>query len=185
MYTCTYILYVYSTIWASLVTQLVKNPPALQTWVWSLDWEDPLQEGMASHSSILVWRTPWTEEPGGLQFMGSQESDTIERLSTAQHYICCYCSVVKSCLALLWFHEACQAPLSMSSPDKNTGVGCHFFLQGLYTYTHTYKCSVIYNCIEVYTLNFVIENCMILPRIETASLMSPALAGGFFTTGTS
>ena len=39
---------------------------------------------MASHSSILVWRTPWTEEPGGLQFMGSQESDTTERLSTAQ-----------------------------------------------------------------------------------------------------
>ena len=103
MYTCTYILYVYSTIWASLVTQLVKNPPALQeTWVWSLGWEDPLQEGMASHSSILVWRTPWTEEPGGLQFMGSQESDTTERLSTAQHYICRYSSVVKSCLALLW-----------------------------------------------------------------------------------
>ena len=47
--------------WASLVTQLVKNPPAMQeTWVWSLGWEDPLEKGKASHSSILVWRIPWT-----------------------------------------------------------------------------------------------------------------------------
>ena len=41
-----------------------------------LGWEDPLQKEMATHSSILVWEIPWTEEPGGLQFMGSQESDT-------------------------------------------------------------------------------------------------------------
>ena len=45
--------------WASLVTQMVKNPPVMQeTWVRSLGWEDPLEEGMATHSSILVWRTP-------------------------------------------------------------------------------------------------------------------------------
>ena len=43
-----------------------------ETWVWSLDWEDPLEEGMAAHSSILAWRIPWTEEPGGLQSLGSQ-----------------------------------------------------------------------------------------------------------------
>ena len=41
-------------------------------WVWSLRWEDPLEEGMGTHSSILAWRIPWTEEPGGLQSMGSQ-----------------------------------------------------------------------------------------------------------------
>ena len=59
--------------WASLVAQLVKNPPAIQeTWVRSLGWEDPLEEKMAPHSSILAWRIPWTEEPGGLQPMGSQ-----------------------------------------------------------------------------------------------------------------
>ena len=47
--------------WASLVAQLVKNPPAMQkTWVWSLGWEDPLEKGMATHSSILDWRIPWT-----------------------------------------------------------------------------------------------------------------------------
>ena len=47
--------------WASLVTQLVKNPPAMQeTWVPSLDWEDPLEKGKATHSHILAWRIPWT-----------------------------------------------------------------------------------------------------------------------------
>jgi len=55
------------------MAQLVKNPPAMQeTWVRSLGWEDTLEKGMATHSSILAWRTPWTEEPGGLQSMGSQ-----------------------------------------------------------------------------------------------------------------
>ena len=59
--------------WASLVAQIVKNPPAmLETWVRSLVWEDPLEEGMATHSSILAWEIPWTEEPGGLQSVGSQ-----------------------------------------------------------------------------------------------------------------
>ena len=49
------------------MAQMVKNLPAMQeTWVLSLGWEDPLEEGMATHSSILAWRIPWTEEPGGL-----------------------------------------------------------------------------------------------------------------------
>ena len=47
--------------WASLVAQMVKNPPAMQeTWVRSLDWEDPLEKGKATHSSILAWGIPWT-----------------------------------------------------------------------------------------------------------------------------
>ena len=51
---------------------MVKNPPSVQeTWVRSLSQEDPLGEGTATHSSILVWRIPWTEEPVGLQSMGS------------------------------------------------------------------------------------------------------------------
>ena len=50
---------------------MVKNLPAMrETWVGSLGWEDPLEKGMATHSSILAWRTPWTEEPGGLQSAG-------------------------------------------------------------------------------------------------------------------
>ena len=52
---------------------MVKNLLAVQeTWVRSLGWEDPLKEGMANHSSILVWRIPWAEEPGGLQSTGLQ-----------------------------------------------------------------------------------------------------------------
>ena len=51
----------------SLVNQKLKNPPAMQkTWVRSLGWEDPLEKGMATRSSILAWRIPWTEESGGL-----------------------------------------------------------------------------------------------------------------------
>ena len=54
---------------------VVKKQPAKQEmWVWSLGWEDPLEKEMAIHSSILVWETSWTEEPGGLQSMGSQRA---------------------------------------------------------------------------------------------------------------
>ena len=64
---------------------MVKNLPATQeTWVQSLGQEDPLEKGMATHSSILARRIPWTEEPGGLQFMGSQrvrhDSDLADHL---------------------------------------------------------------------------------------------------------
>ena len=58
---------------AFLVVQMVNNLPATQeTWVLSLGQEDPLEKGMATHSSTLAWEVPWIEEPGGLQFMGSQ-----------------------------------------------------------------------------------------------------------------
>ena len=62
--------------WASLIAQLVKNLPAMQkTQVQFLGQEDPLEKEMATHSSILAWRIPWTEEPSRLQSMGSQELD--------------------------------------------------------------------------------------------------------------
>ena len=58
---------------ASQVAQTVKNPPAMQeNWFCSLGQEDPLEKDMVTHSSILAWRIPWTEEPSGLQSMGSQ-----------------------------------------------------------------------------------------------------------------
>ena len=63
---------------ASLVAQLVKNSPAMQEpQVQFLDWEDPLEKEMATHSGILAWEIPRTEEGGELQFKRSQESDTI------------------------------------------------------------------------------------------------------------
>ena len=68
------LLYIYPTlVWPSLVAQMVQNLPAMRgTQVQSLGQEDPLEEEMATHSRILARRTPWTEEPGGLQSMRSQ-----------------------------------------------------------------------------------------------------------------
>ena len=82
--------YPFQYSWASLVAQMVMNPPTMQkTWVRSLGWEDPLKEGMETHSSILAWRIPWTEEPDGLQTMGSQRvgHDWVTKHSTA---LCCF-----------------------------------------------------------------------------------------------
>ena len=71
---------------ASLVAQMVKNLPAtLETWIRSLGWEDPLEEGMATHSSILVWRIPWAERPGRLRVIhGVADLAMTEQLTTAQ-----------------------------------------------------------------------------------------------------
>ena len=67
---------------------MIKNLPAMQeTWVRSLGWEDPLEKGVAAHSNILAWRIPWTEEPGGLQSMGSQELDTTEQLTQEKFHL--------------------------------------------------------------------------------------------------
>ena len=66
---------------SSLVAQVVKNLPAMQMRVRSMGREDPLEEKMATHSSILAWKIPWTEKPGArLQSMGCKESDKTERL---------------------------------------------------------------------------------------------------------
>ena len=55
-----------------MIERLKRLPAMRETWVRSLVWEDPLEEEMATHSSILAWRIPWSEEPGGLQFTGVQ-----------------------------------------------------------------------------------------------------------------
>ena len=77
--------------WGSLVAQPVKNLPAMwETWVWSLGWEDPLEKEMATHSSILAWRIPWTEDLGGLQSMGSHKvGHGWSDLATAAAADCC------------------------------------------------------------------------------------------------
>ena len=75
---------------------MVKNPPAmLETWVQCLGWEDPLEEGMATHSSVLAWRIPWTEEPGGLQSIGLQS-----QTDAAEH----------TCMHALSVHASCSNP---------------------------------------------------------------------------
>ena len=72
----------------SLVTQKVKNLPAIQeTWVRSLGREGLLEKGMVIHSNILAWRIPWTEEPRGLQAMGSQRVGHDERLTLSLSHL--------------------------------------------------------------------------------------------------
>ena len=80
---------------AFLVSQKVRNLSIMQvTWAESLCWEDPLEKGMATHSSILAWRTSWSEKPDGLQPMGSHDSDMTERLTHQ------FSSVTQSCPTL-------------------------------------------------------------------------------------
>ena len=96
------------------MAQQVKNPPAMQeipeTRVWSLGWEDPLEEGMAIHSSILAWRIPWTEEPGGLQSMGLQKvghdwsnlAHTRMNMYRINQILSWCCTCMLSCFSHVW-----------------------------------------------------------------------------------
>ena len=96
---------------------VVKNPPANEeTQIWSLGWGDPVEKEMATHSSIFAWEIPWTEEPGGLQYMGSKkESDmTYDQTTTAA----CYTGLTKQ---LIWgFHKMWQENLNELSGQPNT-----------------------------------------------------------------
>ena len=90
--------------WASLVAQLVKNLPAVQeTRVQSLNWEDPLEKEMATHSSILAWKISWTEEPGGVQSMGTERVGrywaTNTYLQKSLKRYCKYRNLSNHCLA--------------------------------------------------------------------------------------
>ena len=83
------------------VAQMVKNPSAMQeTWIWSLGWDDPLEKGMAIHSSILTWRIPWTEEPGGLQSVGSQRVGHDWETNINYGQICL--GLIRACGFCLW-----------------------------------------------------------------------------------
>ena len=138
--------------WQSLVAQMVKNLVAMQeTWVRSLGWEDPLEKRMATHSSILAWRAPWTEEPGKLQSMpgyspwGHKELDTTEQLSlmptaisnwgwVSTSYACFYLGNLISS-----FTHLCPAlcnPMNCSTP----GLPVHHQLQQ-FTQTHVHWVS--------------------------------------------
>ena len=121
---------------ASLVAQRVKRLPTMwETWVRFLGREDPLEKEMATHSSTLAWKIPWSEKPGRLQSMGSQRVG--HDWATSRHnvivlqWLCCitvYCVIIaQSCLTL------CNPPGSSVHgifPGKSSGVGCPFLLQG-------------------------------------------------------
>ena len=76
---CKQILYTTEPLGTFIVAQKVKRLPTMwETWVRSLDWEDPLEKEMATYSSILAWKIPWMEEPGRLSPQGCKELDTTE-----------------------------------------------------------------------------------------------------------
>ena len=87
---------------ASPVAQTVKNLPAVrEIWVWCLGWEDLLEKGMATHSSILAWRIPWTEKPGGLQSSG-----VTANTSAFHFHLCCPLLLPKVSSTI---HGSCEA----------------------------------------------------------------------------
>ena len=108
---------------ASLVVQRLKHLPAMwETWVQSLGREDPLEKEMATHSSILAWRIPWTEELGGLQSTGCKESDTIERLHFPSF------ELPPAILGISWLTDASLQSLPPSSVVFSPLVSSHHLL---------------------------------------------------------
>ena len=112
----------------SLNSSAVKNLPAMQetqeTWVQSLGWEDPLEEGMATYSSTLAWRIPWTEEPGGLQPKGSDTNSRTQLKQLSMHIHRLRNSVATKChiFQSFWLKggEACSTVLE--TPDLEHGL---------------------------------------------------------------
>ena len=109
------------TFLASLVAQMVKNPTAMQeTQVRSLGWEDPLEKGMATHSSILAWRIPWTDTAGGLQSMGSQRVRQDWATSTFSSHLLSSIQFSRSVMSnSLWHHR--QQHTRVPYPSPTTG----------------------------------------------------------------
>ena len=122
---------------ASLVAQWVKHLPIMrETRVWSLGWEDPLEKEMATHSSTLAWKIPWTEKPGRLQSMGLQRVG--HDWATFLSFLSFHDLKWKwKFLSRVWLFEtswtrAFQAPLSMEFSSKKTEVFCHSLLQEIF-----------------------------------------------------
>ena len=93
--------------WASLVAQMVKRLPAVrETWARSLGWEDPLEREMATYSSTLAWKVPWTEEPGRLQSVGSQSRTRLSDFSFSFQCFSCFF----------------PTPSAGSTSDRRTGI---------------------------------------------------------------
>ena len=119
---------IFTCFLASLVTQLVKNGPEMPaTWVQSLGWEDPLEEGMATHSSILAWRIAWSTVHGVANSWTVTFTSLAFRISYLRLTVhCCCCSVTKSCLTL------CN-PTNCSTPGFPV---LHYLLKFAQTHVH-------------------------------------------------
>jgi len=133
---------------------MVKSPPAIEvTRVQCQDWEDPLEEGMATHSSILVWRIPWTEEPGGLQAMGLQRVRhdwvTNTRISVRTRkssqdsllLLWCNCPATHSSLCVYW-----ESRYNFSSVSQTIRCMCNISRVDLHLLSPVQFSSVTQSC---------------------------------------
>ena len=149
---------------ASLVAQSVKNLPAVQeTQVWSLGWEDPLEKEMAAHSRTLAWKISWTEEPGGLQSMGSQRarhdwatnthSVLHQAITSGCHWVAAlYLIVILSLSFLIFFlfNKNRHYQIKKKNVSNCSGHARKFSLDVkwetfIYIYTHTYIFNVFFS----------------------------------------
>ena len=134
---------------ASLVAQMVKSLPAMwKTWVWFLGREDPLEKEMATYSSILAWRIPWTEEPGRLQSMASKESDRTKQLTLSVPPSSTETTIRKWAALILADHMSWICP-GLCLELNMLGHKSHLF----------YFLVVWYWPSNVTSLNFMIFNC--------------------------
>ena len=138
---------------ASLVAQMVKNLPAMwETWVQSLGWEDPLEKGMATQSSILAWIIPWTEEPSSL--WGHKESDMTEWLTLTQcKFQACITFWVQFTYLILFFFFW----------KKTSGKGFNFMNMWFLDYSNS--ALYLYSLCQQQLIKFK-EKCWVLPWKE-------------------
>ena len=167
-------------LWASLVAQMVKNLPSMQeTLVRFMGREDPLEKGMDTHSSIVAWRTPWTEEPGGLQSIGPQRVGEDWATNTAP-----------LCSATSWWPKF-KSPLQIPKVSffKTEFISVEIILRmsnpmhgGYSALFYSPPGSPVHGILQARIPEWVtipLSRDLPDPGIEPTSLMSPALAGRF------
>ena len=176
-----------------------KASPAMQeTWVWFLGREDPLEKEVATHFSILAWRIPWSEEPGRLQSMGSQESDMTEQLSTVRthrhiHTHICMCVCIKCtsldtrtyvCICVCVYIYIYKIYLSRYLVPKRVYVlSCNWLFLAPCTVAHQALLPMEFSRQEYQSrVPFPTLGYIPVSRIKHVSLAPPALADRFFTT---
>ena len=128
---------------ASLVAQTVKNLPAMhETQVQSLCWEDALEKGMATHSSIVAWRIPWTEEPGkGLTNWPLKDPSVLKAWGMSLHLngVCGHLSCYSVCVI---FHSQCDTFGQPSWDDNCSEFTQHSYLTIWHNTTHLFSCQL-------------------------------------------